>query len=289
VVADRRAADPHDGALLGPTLDAARAALAGDDEIAVAVVLQRLGTGRLLACTTCRELAQCPTCQSPEHDDGDDLVCPTDGARRPRFCTHCGATRLRAVRSGVTTLARDVAAQLATEVTEVTATTSREVPLARVVVGTEAVLHRVRRAALVVFADFDQYLLAPRARARLDGVYAVALAGRIVGGRGVGRGAVVIQTRRDDTVVRSLVTGTFDELATEEDEIARVLQNPPYGGVAHLSGAVAEAYAAALADAGLSVDHGDVEFTVHAASDDELCDVLSATPRPTGRLRVAVD
>jgi primosomal protein N' (replication factor Y) (superfamily II helicase) len=255
----------------------------------VVVILQRLGTGRLLACVNCRELAQCPTCGAAERLDGDDLVCPNDDSRRATFCAHCGATRVRAVRSGVTTLARDVAAQLATAVTEITSATARDAPMGRVVVGTEAVLHRVRRAALVVFADFDQYLLAPRARAHLDAVYAVARAGRMVGGREVGRGSVVLQTRQDDTVVRALVGGSFDELALEEDEIARTLHLEPYGATAHLSGAAAEEYAASLAAVGLPVQYGENDFTVRATDVESLCDALAATPRPTGKLRVAVD
>lgn len=288
-VADRRVADPHDGALLAPTLARARDALAGGGEVAVAVILQRLGTGRLLACAHCRELAQCPACGAAERSDGDELICPSDGSRRPKFCARCGGTRLRVVQSGVTTLARDVAAQLATAVTEVTTSTPTDAPLDRVVVGTEAVLHRVRRSTLVVFADFDQYLLAPRARARRDAVYAVARAGRIVGGRGVGRGAVVLQTRRDDAVVRALVTGSLDELAAEEDDIARVLRLPPYGAVAHLSGTAAEEYATNLSLAGLEVQHGDVDVTVRAPTIDALCELLATTARPAGQLRVAVD
>jgi primosomal protein N' len=46
-IADRRRSDPHDGVLARDALDAARRALQGDDPIAVVVVLQRLGDGRL--------------------------------------------------------------------------------------------------------------------------------------------------------------------------------------------------------------------------------------------------
>ena len=43
---------------------------------------------------------------------------------------------------------------------------TRRSALERVVVGTEATWQRVRRCGVVIFADFDQYLLAPRASAR---------------------------------------------------------------------------------------------------------------------------
>ena len=45
---------------------------------------------------------------------------------RAKFCRSCGATNLKRVRVGVTTLARDVAAQLSQPVSEVTAATRRE-------------------------------------------------------------------------------------------------------------------------------------------------------------------
>ena len=49
-VVDRRMSDPHDGVLARSALDAARRALDGDDPVAVVIILQRLGEGRLVAC-----------------------------------------------------------------------------------------------------------------------------------------------------------------------------------------------------------------------------------------------
>ena len=63
-------------------------------------------------------------------------------------------------------------------------------PTPPVLVGTEAVLHRVRRAAAVAFFDFDQHLLAPRLGAGEQALALLARAGRLVGGRssaGAGR------------------------------------------------------------------------------------------------------
>lgn len=289
LVADRRRADPHEGPLLTVARAALGEALEGDEEVAAVIVLQRLGTGRLLSCAQCHELALCARCGGPERDEAGTLTCDQDGSTRPRFCAHCGATKMRAVRSGVTTLARDVAAQLSVAVTEVTARTPDDVPLARVLVGTEAVLTRVRRCGTVVFADFDQYLLAPRARARLDAVSAVARAGRLVGSRVAGRGAVVLQTRRDDVVVRALVRGDMTELAREEDETCRALGLAPYGAAAHVTGEAATGYVAALSARGLAVRGGDGDFTVRADTVEELTAALAATERPAGQLRVAVE
>ncbi len=65
-------------------------------------------------------------------------------------------------------------------------------------IGTEAVLHRARRASLVVFLDFDQELLAPRYLAAEQAMALLVRAGRLVGPRnaaGAFARRVVVQTR----------------------------------------------------------------------------------------------
>ena len=56
-------------------LRAAHRALEGDEAVAVVVILQRLGTGRLLACARCGELARCAQCQQAEEEVGDEIAC----------------------------------------------------------------------------------------------------------------------------------------------------------------------------------------------------------------------
>ena len=65
----------------------------------------------------------------------------------------------------------------------------RPCPTPRCWSGTEAVLHRVRRAAAVAFLDFDQHLLAPRFGAAEEALALLARAGRLVGGPGRRRAA----------------------------------------------------------------------------------------------------
>jgi primosomal protein N' len=287
-VVDRRERDPREGVLSAPALDAARAALAGPEPVAVVALLQRLGRGRLLACARCGELARCAGCGRAEVEDEGRLVCPTHRQPREAFCRSCGATRLKVLRRGVTTLARDLAAQVASEVTEITAVTAPERPLARVVAGTEAALSRVRRCELVVVVDVDQYLLAPRERARRDAVLAVARAGRLVGSRHEDRGRVIIQTRRGhDLVLRSLVEGDLGSLAVEEDADARALGLAPYRARAVVSGVGAEEFVRSLA--GVEVRPIEDGYALEAANVAVMSDALARAPRPSGALRVAVD
>jgi len=135
-VIDRRQSDPRDGVLSREALDAAHRALEVPDSIAVAVVLQRLGTGRLFACRKCGELARCAQCAMAEEEVGEQLACRDRHELRANFCRACGATNLKRVRVGVTTLANDVAAQLGQDVSELTSSSDPTQALARVVVGT---------------------------------------------------------------------------------------------------------------------------------------------------------
>jgi primosomal protein N' len=288
-IADRRRSDPHDGVLARDALDAARRALQGDDPIAVVVVLQRLGDGRLWACNRCGELARCGVCAQAEEERGGQLVCRDGHEPRANFCRSCGATNLKRVRIGVTTLARDVAAQLAQRVTEVTASTELDATLERVVVGTEAVWQRVRRCGVVIFADFDQYLLAPRASARRSAITAVGKAGRLVGARREGRGVVVLQTRRsEDSVIDALERANFDAIIDEDVKTARLLELAPYGAEATVSGEGAEAFVEGLRDSNVSVHPVSSGFIVRSADVATLTAALRAAPRPPAKVRVAV-
>jgi len=287
---DRRFSDPRDGVLSREALDECHRALDGAEPVAVVVVLQRLGTGRLFACRKCGELARCATCGQGEEEVDAHLACRERHELRENFCRSCGATNLKRVRSGVTTLARDVAAQLSQPVTELTATSDPSGPLHRVVVGTEAVWQRVRKCGVVVFIDFDQYLLAPRESARRRALMAVAKAGRLVGSRRQGRGLVVLQTRRgEDEVIKVVQSGDLSGLLEDDEATAKMLNLPPYGAQAQLSGEGAPEFADSLRSLGIKVWGEGEAFTASADSVETLTSALRQAERPSKRLRVAVD
>ena len=288
VVADRRNGDPHEGVLSALALEAAHRALEGTEPVALCVVLQRLGAGRLLACRNCGELARCSVCGGAEVEVDGKLSCGERHEERENFCRNCGATNLRAVRSGVTTLARDVAAQLRQEVSEVTAATDAAASLKRVVVGTEAIWQRVRRASLVIFVDFDQYLLAPRENSRIAALTAIAKAGRLVGSRVDGRGSVLVQTRRgEDLVLSAANRGELAEIMDDEVETAELLGLPPYGWRCEVSGENSKKYIDSLGVEEVRIRETNTGFIVTASDLDTLSSALSTAKHPGGRLRIA--
>ena len=314
-IVDRRGADPRTGLFSDEFVRLARSVLddpqALEEHGPLVCVYNRTGGARLLACSHCGELARCARCGASvvRPRDEEVLRCPRCDETRPLVCAHCGRLRFKTLRVGVSRLREELAALLGVAVGEVAGpATSRgpgdDVPAAPVLVGTEAVLHRVRRAAAVVFLDVDLHLLAPRLTATEDTLALVVRAGRLVGARRAGPtwARVLAQTRvPEHPVLVAMATGEPAPALAAEAEIRRVSGLPPFSAVAVVSGPLGEAYAASLAEAitadagaassGLTVSAlGEGRFLVQAAEHKPLCDLLAAVPRPPGRgLRVEMD
>jgi primosomal protein N' (replication factor Y) len=186
----------------------------------------------------------------------------------------------------------ELAALLATPAVEVTATDAADdLGRARLVVGTEAALHRVDHAGLVAFLDFDQHLLAPRFGAGEESLALLARASRVAGARS-GGGRVLVQTRVPGH--ESLAAAVHAEpglLADAERPVRSLLGLPPFGALALLRGPGAPEFVDHLAAvAGLEVAAmGEERFLVRADDHVALSDGLATVERPAGRLRVEVD
>jgi primosomal protein N' (replication factor Y) len=309
-VVDRRSADPRSGLYSEELVRAVSDSLdrsAGPTSPYVCVI-NRTGRARLLACAGCGELTRCEHCGRPveqvvaepapagragEAGEGPAgrLVCRHCGAERPVVCAGCGRTRLKALRVGVSRVREELEALFGRPVGEVSGPAA-EVPAAAVLVGTEAVLHRVRRAAGVAFLDFDQHLLAARFVAHEEALGLVARAARLVGGRARGAGRVLVQTRLPDhPVLAAAVHGDPGRLAGPERALRAELDLPPASALALVTGQQAAELAQALAagPAGLEVAAlGEGRWLVRAPDHRRLCDGLAAADRPR-RVRVEVD
>ena len=217
---------------------------------------------------------------------------------------------MKTLRVGVGRLREELTALLGVEVGEVAGpragSTEPALPDERVLVGTEAVLHRVRHAAAVSFLDIDLHLLAARLTAVEDTLALFVRAARLVGGRGTGPAWARVQAQTrvpDHAVLRAVWSGEPAPVLDEERAVRRLSGLPPFAALALVSGVLAPVYARALAEAAEAerattagpgavtvspVDEG--RFLVRADTHDPLCDLLARVPRPGGRgLRVEVD
>ncbi len=308
-VVDRRGADPRSGLFSEEFVRLGRSVLDDPDLRAqrgpLVCVFNRTGRARLLACAQCGQLAQCTRCSAAVRPSEGGLRCPRCGDERPMVCAACGRLRMKTLRTGVSRLREEVAALLQTDVVEVSGTAAASeaagadgVDGSTVLMGTEAVLHRVRRAAAVAFLDIDLHLLAPRFSATDETLALLVRSSRLVGPRhgGPRSARVLVQTRvPTHPVLTAVVRGDPAAVTGDEAAIRRSSGLPPFSALAALSGPRAEEYAAALETAGagreVSVSElPDGRRLVRAPNSAMLSELLDEVPRPAGRgLRIEVD
>jgi primosomal protein N' (replication factor Y) len=299
IVVDQRDEEPGHGMLSDVLARELRRSV--DQGRQAVCVLNRRGRARLLACRTCRELARCERCGATVQERDRELVCARCDAVRPLVCLHCHGTRFRAVRPGVAGVRDDLAALLPRATVATVDAATGELPVADVLIGTEAVLHRARGpAGVVAFLELDQELLAPRARAAEQALWLLVRAARLLATGGAGPGALLLQTRLPEhEVVVAARTGRPLVVADVEWARREALGWPPFGGVAELSGDPVAVAAACDALAGAEqvsvlgpVAHG-TRALVRAPSVDALADALARSDvdaaHALGRLRVDVD
>jgi primosomal protein N' (replication factor Y) len=309
-IVDRRGTDPRLGLFSDEFVRLARAVIdiVGQEGSRGPLVCMydRTGRARLLACANCGEVAGCQHCGAAMAQEGEVLHCPRCGQERPRVCAHCGRLKMKTLRSGVTRLREELAALLGVEVAEVSGAAStrraghpEEVPPGTpVVLGTKAVLYRLRQAGAVAFLDFDLHLLAPRLDATEEALALLVRASRLVGPRRTGPATarLLLQTRvPDHPVVRAAGLGEPGPVLAEEIEMRRSSGLPPFAALALVSGGQAALYAALLreATAGTGVSLSSLPkdaYLLRAPDHVVLCDLLERVPRPPGAgLRVEVD
>jgi primosomal protein N' (replication factor Y) len=178
------------------------------------------------------------------------------------------------------------------EVSGATDVADPDVASARILVGTEALLHRVPRAEAVAFLDMDQELLAVRYRTTEQALALLARAARVVRRGGGGHGRILVQTRTPDhPAVMAARHADPGRVVDGELAMRRALGLPPTVAMAVVSGPSAPAFMEALGGpAGMTIQ-GPVDgaWRLRAPDHPTLCDSLAATPRPPGRLRIEVD
>ena len=217
----------------------------------IVCVLNVKGRARLLACGSCRELVRCDVCEAAmSMSASKQLECPRCANVRPAVCTKCGSGKLAVIKAGVSRLREELAAAAGRRVDEVVeisggeaANKDQEIDQTRMLfVGTEAALHRVRDVDTVVFLDIDQEISAPRYRAAEITLSLVVHAARLVARKRSGSsnksdGLVMIQSMlADHALLRGLASHDLTEFVDEEMLRRKLMQLPPYGALAQVSG-----------------------------------------------------
>jgi primosomal protein N' (replication factor Y) len=209
-------------------------------------------------------------------------------------CLVCGGARFKNLRLGVSRAREELEALAGEAVVEVTGSGEADGPAlssGRLLIGTEAVLHRVARADAVAFLDFDQELLALRYRAGEQALGLLARAARLIARSG-GPGRIVIQTRTPShPAVQAAVHADPGRLVDAERRLRSEIGLPPAVAMALVSGQAAPAFMEALATPPGVTIQGPVDGTwrLRAPDHEVLCDALAAVARPAGRLRIEVD
>ena len=295
VIADRRGEDRARNGLFSPAfVEAARRTRSEGQR--VVCVLNRTGRARLLACKLCSVLATCEACGAAvRQPDTASLVCERCGTKRPVICLACGSTAMRVLRAGVSRAREDLEALMREPVEVISgprgAQDAAGGPHSGVLIGTEAVLHRVRRVGLVAFLDFDQELLAPRYRAAEEALALLVLASRAVGGRR-DAATVMVQTDLADHEVLRAVTRAAPEIVAEAELPRRALLGmPPAGAVAAVGGEAAGEFVQRMGRPNAVGVQGprDGWWLLRAPNPEQLSDALAAVVRPPGRLRLRID
>ncbi len=268
-------------------------------------VLNRKGRASLLACHRCGTLTTCERCDGPLRElSAGELTCGRCGTVRPTVCQACGGTVLRKLRVGVSRAREELEALLGCEVEEVTGSASAAPDVAggraavagadttaQVVVGTEAVLHRLDAASVVVFLEIDQELLTPRYRASEEAMTLFARAAGLVGDR-AGGGRIVVQTRLPQHEVLTAVVQADPERLNEADAARRrELRLPPFTTTALIGGpGGAELIESIELPEEVEVARrSEEEWWLVAEDRKALLDAFSAAPRPARRLKLQID
>ena len=223
----------------------------------IVCVLNVKGRARLLACGGCRELVRCDVCEAAmTMSASKQLECPQCANVRPAVCVKCGSGKLAVIKAGVSRLREELAAAAGRRVDEVVEISggdaaektgkdgNRELidQTKMLFVGTEAALHRVRDVDTVVFLDIDQEISAPRYRAAEITLSLVVHAARLVARKRSGSsiksdGLVMIQSMlADHALLRGLASHDLNEFVGEEMSRRKLMQLPPYGALAQVSG-----------------------------------------------------
>ena len=206
-----------------------------DKSKTVVCILNTKGRSRLLSCKACKAIIRCENCDAAviQNEEGI-LECNRCGARRPATCQSCSSNALALLRKGVAKMRDEIEKAALRQVVELSAETTVAANAASLVyIGTEAALHRVSSADVVVFLDFDNELFAPTYRAGEQAWTLLIHATRLL--KGSSKALIVLQSQdASNTQYTDFVSPDPQLLIEREQKKRKVMQLPPYAAMARV-------------------------------------------------------
>ena len=206
-----------------------------DKSKTVVCILNTKGRSRLLSCKACKAIVRCEKCDAAviQNEEGI-LECNRCGAHRPATCQSCSSNALALLRKGVAKMRDEIEKAALRQVVELSAETTVAANAASLVyIGTEAALHRVSSADVVVFLDFDNELFAPTYRAGEQAWTLLIHATRLL--KGSSKALIVLQSQdASNTQYADFVLPDPQLLIEREQKKRKVMQLPPYAAMARV-------------------------------------------------------
>ena len=206
-----------------------------DKSKTVVCILNTKGRSRLLSCKACKAIIRCENCDAAviQNEEGI-LECNRCGAHRPATCQSCSSNALALLRKGVAKMRDEIEKAALRQVVELSAETTVAANAASLVyIGTEAALHRVSSADVVVFLDFDNELFAPTYRAGEQAWTLLIHATRLL--KGSSKALIVLQSQdASNTQYADFVSPDPQLLIEREQKKRKVMQLPPYAAMARV-------------------------------------------------------
>jgi len=206
-----------------------------DKSKTVVCILNTKGRSRLLSCKACKAIIGCENCDAAviQNDEGL-LECNRCSVHRPATCQSCSSNALALLRKGVAKMRDEIEKAALRQVVELSAETTVAANAASLVyIGTEAALHRVSSADVVVFLDFDNELFAPTYRAGEQAWTLLIHAIRLL--KGSSDALIVLQSQDASNAQYADFISPEPQLLIEREQKKRkVMQLPPYAAMARV-------------------------------------------------------
>lgn len=209
----------------------------------VAFITNNTSMARKLVCAKCQNVCTCDNCGHNVGLSADDtqLVCEVCNKSRAKICNSCGSTKLKKYRKGTKSLSGELA-KLIQNSTVIEIEKDKDVSdelindrTHKIFIGTESIFHKrniTRNIALIIFVDFDSYLLRPRSDAFEQSLISVTRAIRLLKRTDLNTPVLLLTRLPDHEMIKDLLTNDFVSHLSRDLELKKQLGVAPFRATA---------------------------------------------------------